>query len=81
MLEDEFRRMIDFNGMRIEKNDLNKLIEKFIDTQGYTIDTNLILDLVYEDTQTGLRPKDDCKKKVDTPIIGKIARKLDQSGL
>ena len=81
MLEDVFRRMIDFHGMRIEKNDLNKLIERFIDTQGYTIDTNLILDLMYEDTQTGLRQKDGYKKKVETPIISKIARKLDQSGL
>ena len=73
--------MIDFHGMRIEKSDLNKLVERFIDTQGYTIDTNLILDLMYEDTQTGLRPKDDYKETVKTPIIGKIARKLDQGGL
>lgn len=80
MQEDDFRRMMDFHGIRLEKTELNKLIERFIDSHNYTIDTRLIIDIMYEDIP-GEKPQDDYLDIIKTPIIGKIARKIQSKGL
>ena len=70
--------MMDFHGIRLEKVEMNKLIERFIDTNSYKIDTMLILDLMYENDKSGLKPDEMVQKEVKTPIIFKIAKKVHQ---
>jgi Ca2+-binding EF-hand superfamily protein len=79
--EAEFRKFIETRGFKISKGDGNKLVERFIEPDGNNIDTLIMTDIMYEDIADGFKAQELYKPVVQTPILGKVARKLEKKGL
>ena len=83
MTEKEFRDTLYFTRVKIEDRDVDKLIQKYINNVGHTIDTNVMVEHMHQrvDTHREYSSAKAIRKVVDKDIITKVAKKLDKEGL
>ena len=82
MTEKEFKDTIRDWNLKVEDNDVQKLVDRFINSVGFTIDTNILLEHMYDDTaKREVSAAKAMKKVVESTIIDKISKKLHQKKL
>lgn len=85
LTEKEFKDVFYDCRLKMNDRDIVKLIDRYINTVGNTIDTNVLLEQMNEGGDTHRSYTHSSSKKiskvVNKDIITKIARKLDQKGI
>lgn len=84
LTDSDFRKVIEYNDIDLSNDEIQKLIDKFINSVGLTIDTNVIIRKMYEETTEnpdGKSGGQSFRKIVDPYILTKIAKKIDKKGL
>ena len=63
----------------MEPSDIQKLVDKYINSVGNTIDTNILIEHMYDESaHREASAVKAMKKAIDSTIISKIAKKLNQ---
>ena len=72
----EFRKLIENNDLELSKDDIQKLVDRFINSVSMKIDTNALLANMFKDEDI-----ENSNNKINPPIIVKIAKKIEKKGL
>ena len=79
MSEKEFKDTIKSLRLNVDNNEIQKLVDKYINSVGYSIDTNVLIEHMYDkDARREVSATNTLKSTIEPTIISKIAKKLSQ---
>lgn len=77
MTQKEFKDTLISLRLNINNQEIQKLADRYINNVGFTIDTNTMIEHMY-DKSISHQASDKMKKATESTIISKIAKKLRQ---